>query len=155
MEAVLLVWLVCGFVGALVGSSKGKAGAGAVLGFLLGVIGLIIIAVMKPSPEFEAKKAQQAGGFAPSLGVPGTLRRCPSCAEDIQASANVCKHCGRDVTPVQFAPPPNGTAAQVWLADPSGRHPLRWWDGSQWTQWVGDKPGGTQSEDPPVPTPVS
>lgn len=46
--------------------------------------------------------------------------------------------------------PPPGTG-EGWLTDPSGRYPDRWWDGTAWTQWVRDKPGGTRSEDPPVP----
>lgn len=33
-----------------------------------------------------------------------------------------------------------------WLADPSGRHELRYWDGRQWTASVSD--GGEQSQDP-------
>ncbi len=27
---------------------------------------------------------------------------------------------------------------QEWLPDPEGRHQLRWWDGSQWTEHVSD-----------------
>jgi hypothetical protein len=46
-------------------------------------------------------------------------------------------------------PAPTG-AGEGWLPDPSGRYPDRYWDGSAWTQWVRDKPGGTRSEDPPV-----
>ncbi len=34
----------------------------------------------------------------------------------------------------------------AWLADPSGRHELRYWDGSRWTSSVSD--GGEQTEDP-------
>ena len=34
----------------------------------------------------------------------------------------------------------------AWLHDPSGRHELRYWDGSQWTSSVSD--GGEQTEDP-------
>lgn len=49
--------------------------------------------------------------------------------------------------------PPAGGTAEGWLPDPSGRHPDRWWDGTQWTKWVRDKPGGTRSEDPPVAAP--
>jgi Domain of unknown function (DUF4282)/zinc-ribbon domain/Protein of unknown function (DUF2510) len=48
-----------------------------------------------------------------------------------------------------LSPAPVGTG-ESWLPDPSGRYPDRWWDGSRWTQWVRDKPGGTRSEDPPV-----
>jgi hypothetical protein len=33
--------------------------------------------------------------------------------------------------------------------DPTGRFPDRHWDGTTWTHWVRDKPGGTRSEDPP------
>ncbi|MCV7301920.1 DUF2510 domain-containing protein [Mycobacterium barrassiae] len=31
----------------------------------------------------------------------------------------------------------------AWHPDPSGRHELRWWDGSRWTEQVSD--GGRQS----------
>ena len=33
----------------------------------------------------------------PSVDVPATTRRCPFCAEEIQAAAIVCKHCQRDL----------------------------------------------------------
>jgi len=36
-----------------------------------------------------------------------------------------------------------------WYADPRGRHQLRWWNGTQWTDNVLD--GGVASNDPPVP----
>jgi hypothetical protein len=36
--------------------------------------------------------------------------------------------------------------AAGWLADPSGRHDLRYWDGSTWTATVSD--GGQTSTDP-------
>jgi hypothetical protein len=44
-------------------------------------------------------------------------------------------------TPV---PPPPGTPSG-WLADPSGRHELRYWDGSRWTEHVST--GGEQATD--------
>jgi hypothetical protein len=34
----------------------------------------------------------------------------------------------------------------AWHPDPAGRHQLRWWNGAEWTEWVGD--GGVMSEDP-------
>ena len=37
------------------------------------------------------------------------------------------------------------TRPQEWLPDPSGRHELRWWDGTQWTEHVSD--GGETSTD--------
>lgn len=30
----------------------------------------------------------------------------------------------------------HGSHEPAWLADPSGRHQLRWWDGQQWTNHV-------------------
>jgi len=51
-------------------------------------------------------------------------------------------------------PPPLAGTGEGWLPDPSGRHPDRWWNGSEWTTWVRDKPGGTRSEDPPVASPA-
>lgn len=121
-QVVLVVWLICGLLGALIGSSKGRTGAGLILGGLLGIIGLIIVAVMKPTPE--------------KAGIPVGGRKCQWCAEPIQMEAVVCKHCGRDVG-----------AAGAWLQDPSERYPDRWWDGTQWTPWIRDKPGGTRGED--------
>jgi uncharacterized protein YxjI len=38
-----------------------------------------------------------------------------------------------------------------WYPDPSGRHELRYWDGSQWTEHVASH--GRQSTDPPVGQP--
>lgn len=40
------------------------------------------------------------------------------------------------------------TAAE-WHPDPTGRHQLRYWDGTAWTAWVADD--GVQGEDPLAP----
>ena len=133
---ILAVWVACAFFGALIGSSKGQGVAGFLLGLFLGVIGIIIVIFLKPADQHVAKSSGR---------VP-----CPHCAEQIQPAATVCPHCNRDVTPTTLPPLPAGTA-KGWVSDPSGRHPDRYWDGQAWTQWVRDKPGGTRSEDPPVP----
>ena len=134
MAILVVVWLVCAFLGALIGSSKGQAAAGFFLGLLLGVIGLIIVVFLKPADSSKQSKR-----------VP-----CPHCAEQIMPAASVCPHCNREVNPRALVPASAGTA-EGWMPDPSGRHPDRWWDGRQWTMWVRDRPGGTRSEDPPVP----
>jgi hypothetical protein len=41
---------------------------------------------------------------------------------------------------------PVGAAPAAWLADPTGRHQLRYWDGSAWTANVSDN--GAVSQDP-------
>jgi MFS family permease len=88
---IVIALIVGGAVGWAIGNHKGRPVAGFWLGFLLGVIGWIIAACMKPVP----------------------------------------------------VPP-----AERWGPDPYGRHPERWWDGTKWSRWVRDAPGGTRSEDP-------
>ena len=44
------------------------------------------------------------------------------------------------------APQPSAVAPAGWLADPLGRHELRYWDGERWTEHVSD--GGAQATDP-------
>lgn len=44
--AVMLIWLVCGIIGAAVGTGAGKSGLGFALGILLGPIGILITAVV-------------------------------------------------------------------------------------------------------------
>jgi hypothetical protein len=47
------------------------------------------------------------------------------------------------------------THPQDWLPDPTARHQLRWWDGTQWTEHVSDD-GETavdQPGDAPLPPP--
>ena len=54
--AFVVIWLICAVIGWAIGSSKGRAGAGLVLGLLLGIIGVIIIAVMQPTTEKKAEE---------------------------------------------------------------------------------------------------
>jgi len=78
------------------------------------------------------------------------LTRCPYCASTINRDARVCPFCKREVAPaVPFpaAPPmpplPEVAVPSGWIADPTSRHELRYWDGHQWTQHVSDS--GVQS----------
>ena len=56
---VVGVALVTGVIGLLIGNGKGHPVWGFFLGFVLSVIGLLVIAVTKPSPEYQAKKAAE------------------------------------------------------------------------------------------------
>ena len=62
----VIVWLASAGLGYAIGNSKGRAAQGLVLGLLLGVIGVIIIAVMKPSADApgQASGAFGAGSVA-------------------------------------------------------------------------------------------
>ncbi len=50
---LIVVMLICGGIGAAIGNSKGRLGLDIVLGALLGLIGIIIIAVLDPAPKAE------------------------------------------------------------------------------------------------------
>lgn len=71
-----IIWIICGIIGAIIGSRKGSGCAGVALGFLLGPLGIIIVLVMR-----------------------GNRKACPHCKELIHSEATTCKHCGKDLRP--------------------------------------------------------
>jgi hypothetical protein len=84
-EMMLLLWVPVGLlIGALVGQTKGRTGAGAVLGLLLGPIGWLAVAL---GPSMKPK--------------------CPLCGGIIVQGAIRCKNCGGDIS--QSQPVPKGS----------------------------------------------
>jgi hypothetical protein len=83
-----LVAITFGVFGAVIGASKEMAGRGLVLGALLGPLGLVIIALLKPRerPPFLA------------------LASCPACGERVRAAARSCRSCGRELHVYRDAP---------------------------------------------------
>ena len=77
----VVVWLVCGAIGAAIMSGKGRSGVGGfALGVLLGPIGLIIALLLSRSEENEAerqlrieeiKQQRRQGGPGPREEDPG------------------------------------------------------------------------------------
>ena len=72
---VFLGWMIFSpIVGYMIGKSRGRPVAGAVLGFFLGWIGWIIAAVIARSPEAEARRdlaiAQKMQTMAPPAPAP-------------------------------------------------------------------------------------
>jgi hypothetical protein len=101
------VALVCGAIGANIGSDSGNEGQGFAWGFLLGPLGLIIIAVISSS-DTQGRGRQQVAS--------GTKKQCPACMEFIHVEASVCPHCRRDIpkpAPAAVAPPPP-VSSQLW-----------------------------------------
>lgn len=61
MEIIFTVWLLCGLFGALIGQSKNRKLQGLLLGFCLGIIGLIILVFL---PEREEGVSSSCVGWA-------------------------------------------------------------------------------------------
>jgi hypothetical protein len=73
-EVVVLIWLVCAAIGGAIGSQKGMGAQGAILGLVLGVIGVIIIAVIPAKNAAAASPTvivNQAVPGAPQANVGG------------------------------------------------------------------------------------
>jgi hypothetical protein len=147
--SVILYSLVGVFLLIALLAASGRAGGGAAilvalifvpLWYLLGLIWLRVVV------EFfivffrigDDVRAMRIGAVGLPRAVLVAQPTSPAPAPQVRAA----------VAPQPLVPPPTGTG-EGWLRDPSGRHPDRWWDGTQWTQWVRDMPGGTRSEDPP------
>jgi hypothetical protein len=107
----LFFWCVIGGgVGYAIGNAKGRGPSGFWWGFLLGVIGWIVIALMSPTPEEEARRAHavasalhaQMGGDSQYENATSSAptRDCPWCAESIKPSARLCRFCGHTVDPI-------------------------------------------------------
>jgi hypothetical protein len=96
---VLLVvgLVVCAFIGKAIGDTKGRGGLGFVLGLVFGVVGLVVIALIHPTVEAQARRDRDLAAAAQASGTSSRLRPCPWCAELIQPAARICRYCGRDV----------------------------------------------------------
>lgn len=86
---ILVIWVICGVVTAVIASAKDRSGFGWLLiGLLLGIFGVILIACMPSNKPAEVV-------FSPARAAPGgTTKACPDCGETVLLVANVCKHCG-------------------------------------------------------------
>jgi uncharacterized membrane protein YeaQ/YmgE (transglycosylase-associated protein family) len=90
--AWLTVWIICAFVAGGISSSKGRPyGEGFIIGLLLGIIGVIVVAVL-PRNDTALEKARLSNG---------TGKKCPYCAEIIKPEAIVCRYCGKELPTIK------------------------------------------------------
>lgn len=97
----VILWIVCGFIAGAIAQSKGQSIGGAlVLGFLLGPIGILIVALS--SRNTEALEQSQL--------AKGEVKKCPHCGEMIRPEATICRYCQQ---PVEAVVIPSGVARVV------------------------------------------
>lgn len=71
---VIIIWLLFGFVAAVIAARKNAGCFGFVLGVLLGPFGILIAIFMK-----------------------GNRKACPLCKELVHVEAKICPHCQREI----------------------------------------------------------
>lgn len=79
----VILWIICAFVGAALGSRKGRGGTGFILGLLFGPIGILIVLVIR-----------------------GNRRSCSACKELIHKAATRCPHCQYEIVSKPVTAPP-------------------------------------------------
>jgi glutaredoxin len=85
--SLLVMGLICGVISMLIWQNKGGTPSGGFsFGFLLGIIGVILVLVLNP----------------PGEKTDATSRECPHCKEAMRRDASVCPHCQRDSEPWTF-----------------------------------------------------
>jgi len=159
------VAIACGYGARAIMVGKGRSGfSGFVLGFFLGLIGVLIAALLSPTPEHEFQKQQQMVAMmrASGTGYGGNAGYQPTngqWAQDpfgrhqlryhdgLQWTDNVSNNGATSSDPAQHHVTPAVVASPAqWSTDPYRRHQLRYFDGARWTAAVSDS--GITSTDP-------
>lgn len=116
-----------------VGETRQETSAGRVVGgaILLGPLGAVAGAVAKKDTTRGRLVLDVAGErHALTFKGEGHADTAREWMETLDALA------GR--TPATSTPPPPPSSPAAWAPDPAGKHELRWWDGSAWTEHISD-----------------
>src|SRR5262245_44582679 len=90
----------CALLGFLIGQSKGIGGVGLFLGFLLGVIGLILVAAYRDTrPTCPYCKGTIVAGARRCKNCGSRIPRCPACNKQVGLGRpRWCEHCDEPLT---------------------------------------------------------
>lgn len=92
MEFAFFIWAMCGILGGVIASQKGRSvGGWVVLCLLLGPLGVILALVVSPQGAVQEQQALASGAS----------KKCPQCAEIVKADAVKCRYCGSEIPIVQ------------------------------------------------------
>lgn len=126
-------------------------GAGLVAG---GVAGLVAALLNDDASAYAIGLAIVAGGSLLAAATIGIGRRTAvdaasnTASTTASATGSVTASTG---SAVRVSPVEHGDRPPVgeWRPDPTGRHPLRWWDGTRWTEHVSDGHGHVSTDPDP------
>ena len=108
---LLVFWLLCAIVAAVIANAKGRSGFGwFLIGLLISVFAIILVAAMPairaepvraaPDPAMRTGDRRVLGPGVAARAEPDERRPCPECAELIMRQAKKCRFCGAVVTPL-------------------------------------------------------
>jgi hypothetical protein len=99
---ILMVWLVCPFIGGGLLSSYNRAGTGFLLGLFLGPIGCILAWAFRSEEKKKELLKFHEENLAAIKASQTLVERdeveCPFCAELVLKKALICKHCNLNLT---------------------------------------------------------
>ena len=124
---IVLGWIVLSVVAGVIAGSRGRNGGGYFLLSLIlsPLVGIILAAAM------PVKRPRD----------PVPQKRCPRCAEMVQAPALICRHCGHEFAPAG-SQPHRFRGINFWLYPDRrvgrlvGGQPMTWPNPSAFEEWA-------------------
>lgn len=140
---VALGYLVCMWLGGILLLAGGYGGMGVV--WFLVPFAYIGLGYYRAARFRRTSRA--LAGFLD--GVAATFRPSDATPQQAFSTSGPAYQDGQSASPQVRQVPPPRVAPPAWLADPTGRHDHRFWDGTLWTDHVAD--AGVAATDPVQP----